>query len=175
MTKSEAEQFARRCLYNYHENAARLEQKLFKYEIAREKGSRVIQQFHERPGKVSAGYIDSIPSWLEEVEFLEAAIIDLRLCVLPIERLLRDLEATQQEELIVYRLKYEQRLSWSKAKAQALDTHNITDKRFRGLNNNLISMATAYLDLRIQSAPKTGLEMGPEMGPEMGLETPKSV
>ena len=175
MTKAEAEQFARRCLYNYRENAARLEQKIFKAEIMRERGSRVIQQFDERGGKAGAGYVDSIPCWLEGVEFLEAEIIGLKFRVPPITRLLRDLEAARQGELIVYRLKYEQRLSWNKAKAQALDAHNIADKLFRSLNNSLISTAVAYLDLRIQSAPKTGPEIGPEIGLEMGLENPKSV
>ena len=65
MTKSEAEKFARQCLYNYRENAARLAQKLDKYEIARRKGSRTEQKYSDN--KRTGTYIDSTPEWIEEM------------------------------------------------------------------------------------------------------------
>jgi hypothetical protein len=150
MTRTEAEQFARRCLYNYRENAARLEQKIFKYEIARERGSRIEQQFGERGGKASAGYIESVPGWLEEIEMLEAQIVDLRLQAPPIQRLLRDLEETQRGEFIIYRFKYEEKLSWERAREKAADEHNIGGSAFKTMNRELIKMAIRYLDLPVE-------------------------
>jgi hypothetical protein len=146
MTKAEAEQFARRCLYVHRENTARLEQKMFKYEIVRERGSCIAPQFSERGGKTSAGYIESIPMWLEEIEALEAEIIDLRLIVPPITRLLHDLEEAKQEEFIVYKLKYERKLSWAKARDKAAEEHGIGSSSFKTLNNELLRMAVCYLD-----------------------------
>jgi hypothetical protein len=172
MTKAEAEKFARRCLYNYRENAARLEQKLFKYEIARERGSRIEQQFNERGGKASAGYIESVPGWLEEIEMLEAQILDLRLQVPPIQRLLRDLEAAGQEMLVVYKLRYEQRLSWEKARGKAADEHGIGWRIFQRCNESLLSKAILYLDLPVEMS--TALKTVPEMVGKAVLENPKS-
>jgi hypothetical protein len=172
MTKKEAEQFARRCLYVHRENVARLEQKLFKYEIAREKGSLITQQFNERGGKASAGYIESIPMWLEEVEALEAEIIDLRLIVPPITRLLHDLEEAKQEELVVYKLKYEQKLSWEKARSKCAEEHHMGWRAFQRCSESLLNQAISYLDLPVETstAPKTV----PEMVGELVLETPVS-
>jgi hypothetical protein len=167
MTKAEAERFARSCLYNYRENTARLEQKIFKYEIAKEKGSRIEQQFRERGGKASASYIDSVPDWLEATELLEAQIYDLRLCVEPVQRLLKDLGETQQEAMVIYKLRYEQRLSWEKAKIEARDEYNIGSRAFWERNNDLIERVIRYLDLDV------GPETQPETQPEMRLENTK--
>ena len=177
MTKAEAEQFARRCLYNYRENAARLEQKIFKAEIMRERGSRVIQQFDERGGKAGAGYVDSIPCWLEGVEFLEAEIIALKFCVPPITRLLRDLEAARREEVFIYKAKYEQRLSWEKARQKVVEEHGIGGSAFKTLNRKLINAAIGYLYLTVEdeARPKSYPKSYPESYPVSYLENPKSV
>ena len=167
MTKSEAESFARKCLYNYREDTGRLEQKRLKLEIAKERGSYLGQEYRERPGKASAKYVDSVPGWLTEIEFLEASIADLELCVTPIQRLLKDLEETQQEAFVVYQLKYERRLSWEKAKNEARENHCIGSRAFLERNADLIGRAIQYLDL------PQGPETQPKTQPEMRLEKPK--
>ena len=150
MTRTEAEKYARQCLYNHRENIARLAQKLDKYEIVRRKGSRVEQTYGDS-GRASVTYIDPMPLWVEEMELLEREIPELRLRVLPIQRLLRDLEETRQEALIIYKLKYEQRLSWEAARNRASENHNIGGSAFKTLNLELIRMTIRYLDLRVET------------------------
>ena len=167
MTRTEAEKFARSCLYNYREDIARLEQKRLKLEAARRRGSYLGQEYRERPGRMSARYIDSVPGWLEEIEFLEACITDLELCVLPVQKLLQDLETTKQDALIVYRTRYERRMSWERAKFEARDEYGIGSRAFWVATDDLINRTIQYLDLPM------GPETQPETQPEMQLENPK--
>ena len=169
MTKAEAEKFARQCLYNYRENAARFAQKQDKYEIARLKGSRTEQNLSD--GRKVVTYIDSTPWWIEEIELLEWEIADLRLRALPIERLLKDLEETKSEMLVMYKLKYEQRLPWSKARECASEEYSIGWRVFNRCGQELLETAIRYLDLRIDT-PCT--ENGTGNGVEMVLESKKT-
>ena len=170
MTKAEAEKFVRGTLYNYRQNAARLAQKLDKYEIAKRGGSRAVQMFGD--GSKMVSYIDSTPWWIEAIELLEREIIDLRFRVLPIERLLKDLEETLPDIFIVYKLKYEQHLSWEKACEKASVEHGIGVWAFKTLNRELIKNAILYLDLRIENGNLP--ETNPGINPETNLENVKT-
>jgi hypothetical protein len=86
----------------------------------------------------------------------------------PIKRLLHDLEIAQQEALIIYKIKYEQRLSWERARNKVAEEHNIGSRAFWKLNNELVATAIKYLDISV--LPETQ----PETQPEMVLENPKS-
>ena len=163
MTKTEAESLARQCLYNYRENAARLAQKLDKYEIVRQRGSRTVQKFGDG-GVAIVTYIDSTPLWIDEMELLEREIQELRLRVLPIQRLLRNLEETRQEALVVYRLKYERRLSWRNARDKASEEYGIGWRTFNRCDTQLLDMSIRYLDLRLERpCAESGTESGSKM------------
>jgi hypothetical protein len=58
-------------LYNYAGNGELLEYQALLARMIRERGSRVEQQYGERPGRRSARYVDSVPAWLQEVEDIE--------------------------------------------------------------------------------------------------------
>ena len=167
MTRTEAEKFARSCLYNFREDVARLEQKKLKLGAVRQRGSYLGQEYRDRPGRMSARYVDSVPGWLEEVEFLEACIVDLELCVLPVQKLLQDLENTKQDALIVYKTRYERRMSWERAKFDARDEYGIGSRAFWVAADDLLERAIRYLDLPM------GPETQPETQPEMRLENAK--
>lgn len=164
MTRNEAEKFARSCLYNYREDVARLEQKRLKLEnLSSLKGV----DYNNDAGKVSARYIDSVPWWLEEQEQIEKDIRDLRMRTEPVLRLIKDLEATKQNALIVYKTRYEQRMSWERARFEAREIYGVGFRAFETAVSDLINRTIRYLDLPL------ALEMYPEMYPKTYLENPK--
>jgi len=149
MTKNDAEKFARTCLYFHRENVARLEQKRLKLQIARENGSLVVQNYREQAGRASVHYVDSVPAWIEDAEQMELAVNRLRIIVEPIQKMLCDLEETQNDELVVYKLRYDWKLSWDNARLDAIEKHNIGQKFFGTLNNRLVGRTVCRLDLEI--------------------------
>ena len=174
MIRTEAEKFARGCLYSYREEIARLEQKRFKLETL---SSSKSVEYGNESGKSSAHYVDSVPWWLEVQEQLEHDIRELELKTRAIARLLADIFETDKGAHLVYELKYDKKLSWEKAKAIALEKCDITDKMFRRLHCNLVSLAISYLDIAIDADITPFFEKGPEKGPEtdpkIGLESTK--
>jgi hypothetical protein len=71
MHLAEAERRARWELYNCAGNAELLEYKTALARVIRERGSRIEQQYGEKPGRRSARYVDSVPAWLQEAEDIE--------------------------------------------------------------------------------------------------------
>ena len=172
MTRTEAEKFARACLFSYREEVARLEQKRFKLQTL---SSSKSVRYGNESGKASAHYVDSVPWWLEVQEQLEHDIRELELKTGAIARLLADIFEADKGVHLVYELKYDKKLSWEKAKAAALEKCDITDKMFRRLHSNLVSLAISYLDIAIDADIASVCEKGPEKGretdPKIGLES----
>jgi hypothetical protein len=110
MHLSEAERRARSNLYNLETNAAMFEHKEDLAKIIRERGSRTEQRYDEKPGKVSARYVESIPSWLLEIENVERAVWELFDAVTMTRGMLKFYQAREPECYRFYGAKYRDEL-----------------------------------------------------------------
>ena len=158
MTKTEARRFARQCLCNYREDLSRLEQKILKKDsLSSLKGI----EYGNEAGKTTAGYVDSVPWWLEAQEELERAIRELTLRTRPITRLLERLrQAEDSKELYqVYVLRWENRLGWTAAMIR-MQEHGVTERGYRRLEYQLVDMAISFLDIKIDEASESWSKTG---------------
>ena len=106
MTLAEAMRRARSNLYRFEENAEMLERKDSLVDMIRERGSRVEQQYEEKPGKVSAHYIEAVPSWFLALDNAERAYYELQDAVRTVRSLTECLEKYQPVSFALYAAKY---------------------------------------------------------------------
>ena len=139
-----ARKFARSCLEEYRQNRGVLEQKEMQLQIV---GSMHGMEYAEPGGKMSVRYVSDVPWWYERKETLEAEIADLKMRVLLVERLLKDISETDQEMMRIYSLKYDPPKSWNSAKTLA-EAQGVSERFFRTVENRLVLKAITYLGLK---------------------------
>jgi hypothetical protein len=83
-----------------------LEHKKGLAEMIREHGSRVEQRYDEKPGKASARYVESVPSWFLEIDDVEQLLWDLIDAVTTVQGMLKFCQDHEPGLHEFYRLKY---------------------------------------------------------------------
>ena len=144
MTRSEAEKFARSCLYNHSYHVSLIAQKKLKIEAL--SSCKGVEYRLDDKGKASVYYIEPYPCWLEHKEFLESELLRIQMMTDPITRLIDDISKGERELFVVWDLKFNQKLSWKTAESEALKV-GITEKMFRMRFYKIVDMAIQYLDL----------------------------
>ena len=110
MTLAEAERRAKSNLYNLEENAALLERKEDLADMIRERGSRAEQRYDEKPGKVSARYVETVPAWFLEIEDVEHMVWELFNAVTTAQGMLKFYQDHEPELHAFYVAKYRDKL-----------------------------------------------------------------
>jgi hypothetical protein len=118
MKLSEAERRAKSNLYNLEVNTALLESEKDLLKMIRERGSRVEQRYGEKPGKVSAHYVETVPQWLFEIENLERAVWELIDAATTAQGLLKFCQDQDPELHGFYKAKYKDKLPIPELKAR---------------------------------------------------------
>jgi hypothetical protein len=107
---SEAERRVRSNLYNLEENAALLERKEDLSDMIREHGSRTEQRYGEKPGKVSARYVESVPAWFLAIEDVTRVVWELIDAVTTTRGMLKYYQDRETELYGFYEAKYKDKL-----------------------------------------------------------------
>ena len=110
MNLAEAERRAKSNLYNLEANAETLEHKEDLAAMIRERGSRVEQRYDEKPGKVSARYVESVPPWFLDIEDVERALWELIDAVTTAQGMLKFYQDHKPELHAFYVAKYRDKL-----------------------------------------------------------------
>ena len=106
MKLAEALRRARSNLYRLKENTELLKRKTSLADLIYEQGSRTEQFYEEKPGKVSARYVESIPAWFLGLEDVERREYELWCAVSVIKSLIECLQGSEPELCELYALKY---------------------------------------------------------------------
>jgi hypothetical protein len=107
MTLTEAERRVKSNLYNLETNAAMLEHEELLLEMLREHGSRVEQRYDEKPGKVSARYVESVPPWFLAIEDTQRVVWELIDAVTETQGMLKFYQDQEPKIYEFYKAKYQ--------------------------------------------------------------------
>ena len=133
MTLAEAERQARSHLYRLAENTDLWEHKADFAKMLRETGSRAEQQYGERPGRLSAHYVEAVPAWFLALENAEEAEYILWCAVHVTRDLLAYVETAEPELFDLYTLKYCDKIPFP-------DLRQRFDRKLKRLDQDLIFM-----------------------------------
>lgn len=153
-------QFAESCMFNYLENAARVEALRDELRAVDRLSSAKIQQYEERIP--CTGYVDNVSSRTLQIDALESLIADLERHVNPITRLLHDLESPfnlspeRKEMLRILQVRYLHKNTWDRTVAFL----KMRRETFAERRKDLVWLAIRYLGIKDRSKV-------PELKPEL--------
>ena len=133
MKLAEAQRRARSNLYRYKENSELLEHYETVGDMIREHGSRVEQQYGNKPGEVSRRYVEAVPSWflaLDNAEWVYSELLD---AVSTVSHLLKYLQERELKLFELYARKYRDKIPLP-------DLRRRFDRKLKMLDQDLIFM-----------------------------------